>query len=54
MKGIKITDIISKKTYKYWTNAVTQKKKIKKKIKVMLIGRKGTLTNTSRCYLKSY
>lgn len=48
-----IPDIISKKTYKYWANAVTQKKEDKKKMKVIIIGRKGTLTNTSRCYLKS-
>lgn len=47
-----IPDIISKKTYKYWTNAIVQKKRVKRKIKVIVIGRKGTLTNTSGCYLK--
>lgn len=47
-----IPDIISKKTYKYWTNAIVQKKRVKRKMKVIIIGRKGTLTNTSGCYLK--
>lgn len=47
-----IPDIISKKTYKYWTNAIVQKKRVKRKIKVIVIGRKRTLTNTSGCYLK--
>lgn len=51
-----IPDIISKKTYKYWTDAIVQKKRVKSHSnrKVIVIGRKGTRTNTSECYLKKY